>query len=107
MSVAFVHNIPYFVDIKEPAMSRTMTLNVRVSGALGDFVAANVGEDGAYENVSEYVRDLIRRDKARSENEAFTRLKAELQRAFAAPESSYEPLDAETVIARGRQRGAQ
>lgn len=81
-------------------MARTMTLNVRVSGALGDFVAANVGETGAFDNVSEYVRDLIRRDKARAESETFERLKAELTRAFAAPDSAYRPLDAEAVFAR-------
>lgn len=81
-------------------MSRTMTLNVRVGGALGEFVANNVGDNGVYENVSEYVRDLIRRDKERTEAEGFERLKAELTTAFAAPESSYEVLDAETVIAR-------
>ena len=52
-------------------MSRTTTLTVRLSGALGDFVAANVGENGSYENVSEYIRDLIRRDKERAEKEAF------------------------------------
>ncbi|MEQ1863437.1 MAG: addiction module antitoxin [Micropepsaceae bacterium] len=69
-------------------MAKTLTLNVRVSGALGDHVATNVGEDGAYENVSEYVRDLIRRDKARADAEAFTRLKAELTKAFAAPDSA-------------------
>ena len=83
-------------------MSQTTTLTVRLSGALRDFVSANVGEDGAYENVSEYVRDLIRRDKERAEKEAFDRLKAELARAFAAPESSYEPLTAAQVIARNR-----
>ena len=81
-------------------MAKTMTLNVRVSGALGEFVAANVGDTGAYDNVSEYVRDLIRRDKARAESETFERLKAELSRAFSAPDSAYRPLDAETVIAR-------
>jgi len=81
---------------------KTMTLNVRVSGALGEFVAANVGDAGAYENVSEYVRDLIRRDKARAEAEAFERLKGELVHAFAAPDSDYRPLDAEAVIARNR-----
>lgn len=86
-------------------MSRSITLNVRVSGALGDFVAANVGEDGAYENISEYVRDLIRRDKERVEREAFERLKGELQRAFAAPDSAYLPLSADDVIARNRTGG--
>jgi Arc/MetJ-type ribon-helix-helix transcriptional regulator len=81
-------------------MTKSMTLNVRLSGALGDFVSANVGGDGAYENVSEYVRDLIRRDKARAEGEAFDRLKAELARAFAAEDSDYHSLAAEDIIAR-------
>lgn len=87
-------------------MPKPMTLNVRVSGALRDFVAANVGEDGAYENVSEYVRDLIRRDKEQAESKAFDRLKAELQRAFAAPDTSYQSLDADMIIDRGKQRPA-
>ncbi|NVN10723.1 addiction module antitoxin [Nguyenibacter vanlangensis] len=86
-------------------MSKSMTLNVRVSGTLGDFVAANIGHDGAYENVSEYVRDLIRRDMERADREAFDRLKAELTQAFAAPESSYRSLDADTVIRRNARRG--
>lgn len=84
-------------------MSRTTTMTVRVSGALSEFVAANVGEGGAYENVSEYIRDLIRRDKERAEREAFDRLKAELTRAFVAPEESYKPLTAAEVIAQNRR----
>ena len=84
-------------------MSRMTTMTVRVGGALSDFVAANVGEDGSYENVSEYIRDLIRRDKERAEREAFDRLKAELTRAFAAPEDSYKQLTATEVIARNRR----
>ncbi|MGV0761352.1 type II toxin-antitoxin system ParD family antitoxin [Tistrella mobilis] len=84
-------------------MSRTTTLTVRLSGPLSDFVAANVGEEGAYENISEYVRDLIRRDKARVEKEAFERLKAELTHAFSAPDSSYIQLTAADVIARNRR----
>jgi hypothetical protein len=50
--------------------------------------------------VSEYVRDLIRRDMERKEQQAFDRLKAELAHAFAAPESAYKPLTAADVIAR-------
>ncbi|MBM3603809.1 MAG: addiction module antitoxin [Alphaproteobacteria bacterium] len=84
-------------------MSRMTTMTVRVGGALSDFVAANVGEDGSYENVSEYIRDLIRRDKERAERKAFDRLKAELTRAFAAPEDSYKRLTATEVIARNRR----
>lgn len=85
-------------------MSKTMTLNVRVSGALGEFVSANVGAVGTYENVSEYVRDLIRRDKERVEAERLALLKAELVNAFAAPESEYQVLDADAIIARNARR---
>lgn len=83
-------------------MARTTTMTVRLSGALSEFVASNVEEDGDYENISEYVRDLIRRDKARREREAFDRLQAELTLAFGAPESSYVALSAADVIARNR-----
>jgi antitoxin ParD1/3/4 len=85
-------------------MSKPTHLNVRLTGALSDFVAANVGEDGGYDNVSEYVRDLIRRDKARAEAEAFARLKAELDLAFSQPDESARPFDLEAVIARNRRR---
>jgi len=77
-------------------------MTVRLSGPLSDFVSANVGEHGDYENVSEYVRDLIRRDKEQREAKEFERLKAELVHAYAAPESSYKPLTAADVIARNR-----
>ena len=50
-----------------------MTLNVRVTGDLGAHVADNVGQYGRYENVSEYVRDLIRHDLERVEEERFRR----------------------------------
>lgn len=85
-----------------PKSKVTTTMTVRLSGTLSDFVAENVGEDGDYENVSEYIRDLIRRDKERSDRQAFDRLKAELGQAFGAPESSYKPLDAAKVIARNK-----
>ena len=32
-------------------------MTVRLSGGLSDFVAMNVGENGTYENVSEYISD--------------------------------------------------
>jgi putative addiction module CopG family antidote len=101
-----VLNIPYIVDgtAESDSMTKTMTLNVRLGGLLGEFVATNVGETGSYENVSEYVRDLIRKDMARSERAAFDRLKAELDRGFAAPDSAYVALTADDVIARNQAR---
>ena len=55
-------------------------------------MAANCG--------SEYVRDLIRKDKDRAEAAQFERLKAELGIAFAAPDDSYSALTADEVMAR-------
>ena len=69
-------------------MTQTTTMTVRISGALSEFVASNAGERGTYENISEYVRDLIRHDKERSGREAFDLLKAELVSAFAAPDEN-------------------
>ncbi len=83
-------------------MPRSTTMTVRLSGSLSDFVSANVGDNGAYENISEYIRDLIRRDKERTEHEAFERLKAELRMAFAAPDDSFHLLSATEVIARNK-----
>jgi Arc/MetJ-type ribon-helix-helix transcriptional regulator len=82
---------------------QTTTLTVRLSGALSDFVAANVGEAGSHENVSEYIRDLIRRDKERVQALAFDRLKAELSLAFAAPEDTYQLLSVTDVIKRNQR----
>ena len=85
--------------MKAPMSER---INARLSQPLAEFVDRMVGEAGLYETPSEYVRDLIRRDKERAEQEAFDRLKAELAHAFAAPESSYKPLTAAEVIARNK-----
>jgi len=80
-------------------MSQT-TMTVRLSGELSDFVANNVNENGSYENISEYVRSLIRNDKDRFEKEAFERLKAELTLAFSASDSSYSALSAKDIFNR-------
>lgn len=77
-------------------MSDTMNLNVRISGSLRDFVTETIS-DGDYENVSEYVRDLIRRDKERAEREAMEAMKIRLQEAFAVADSEYEYLSADDI----------
>ncbi|MEA3362426.1 MAG: addiction module antitoxin [Thermodesulfobacteriota bacterium] len=79
------------------------TMTVRLSGSLSDFVAQSVGENGSYENTSEYIRDLIRRDKEHTEQQIFERLKAELTLAFSASEETYRPLSAAEVIRRNQE----
>ena len=88
-------------------MSKPMTLNVRVGGALSEFVAGNIGQRGEYDNASEYVPDLIRKDGDRAQGQAFERLKAELQRPFATPETEYRTVTAAEVIKRNRARRAK
>lgn len=73
-----------------------MNLNVRISGSLSDYVTEAI-TDGDYENVSEYVRDLIRRDKERAEREAFEAMKLRLQEAFASPDEEYELISADDI----------
>lgn len=84
---------------KESFMSQT-TMTVRLSGELSEFVADNVGDNGVYENISEYVRNLIRNDKKRVEQEKFDRLKMELAVAFSTPDTAYSQLSAEDVFTR-------
>jgi len=81
-------------------MSSTMSLNVRVTGSLCDFVTKNISDSGHYDNVSEYIRDLIRQDQKRNEERQFERLKAELQLAFSAPEEDYVPLTPDDIFKR-------
>jgi len=77
-------------------MAETLNLNVRISGTLKDYVAREISE-GAYENMSEYVRDLIRRDQERAEEQAFQTLKAELQLGFQAQESEFKAVSAREI----------
>jgi len=79
-----------------------MTLTVRISGELVDFAASNIGESGSFENMSEYIRNLIRKDKETSEKQAFEKLKAELKLAFSADDSQYHSLSAQDIIGNNR-----
>jgi putative addiction module CopG family antidote len=85
----FLHN-----DDKEyPLMPKTMNLSVRLTEPLTEYVSGRVGPAGDYDNASEYVRDLIRRDREREEQRAFSKLKATLQDAFAQPDSEAVEMD--------------
>jgi len=85
------------------AEKKSMSVNVRISGALRDHVEQTTSE-GDYESVSEYVRDLIRKDKARREEQAFEDVKARLKAAFAEQRSSYETVSATQIRALARKR---
>ncbi|MCL2831293.1 MAG: CopG family transcriptional regulator [Betaproteobacteria bacterium] len=59
-------------------------INARLSRPLAEFVGRMVGETGLYETPSEYVRDLIRRDMERRENQLVQELILEGYRDLAA-----------------------
>ncbi len=72
-------------------MSRGMTMTVRLNGTLSEFVASEGRRAGRLRDISEYVRDLIRRDEARLEQAMEERLRIELAHAFAAPVGLHAP----------------
>lgn len=73
-----------------------MSVNVRVSGALREHVERTASA-GDYESVSEYVRDLIRKDKAARDEAALQAVKVKLQAAFAAPRQDYQKTTADDI----------
>ncbi|WP_017930492.1 ribbon-helix-helix domain-containing protein [Robiginitomaculum antarcticum] len=83
-------------------MNKPLNLNIRVSGSLGKFVTHKVSGDGDYDNYSEYVRDLIRKDKNDYDRKIFEIKKAELQKAFASRDEDYLTLSAKDIIQRNR-----
>jgi antitoxin ParD1/3/4 len=56
------------VPVMEPA-DRTATMNISLPSVLRDYVGERVA-GGAYTSASEYVRELIRADRARQQGQA-------------------------------------
>ena len=78
-------------------------VNVRITGELRAHLQQQIGERGLYENASEYIRDLIRRD-VKSQQEAWEWLRQELEPAMRADISEFVEVSAEDVIARNKRR---
>ncbi len=80
-------------------------LNIRVTGELRRHVNQQIGAGGLYENASEYIRDLIRRD-LKSKEQAWAWLKGELEAGLRAPEAEFHSISAEQLIARAKTSAA-
>jgi len=76
---------------------------VKVSGQLQDHIQQQIGDDGLYENASEYIRTLIRRD-LQSREQAWDTLQKELAPAMRAADSEFVAVSAEDVIRRNQRR---
>ncbi len=79
------------------------SIHVRVGGQLQVHLQQQIGENGLYENASEYIRALIRRD-LQTRNEAWDWLKREIEPGMRADESEFVAVSAEDVIRRNRSR---
>ena len=73
-------------------------MNISIPDKLKNWVENRVA-DGSYASSSDYVRDLVRRDQRAEETRI--RLKAEIDRGLASPESDRTVAD---IIAEGRAR---
>lgn len=80
-------------------------VNVRITGELRQHLERQIGKQGLYENASEYIRDLIRRD-VKSRQEAWDWLRTQLEPGMKADRREFITVSAEDVIARNRNPGA-
>ena len=83
-----------------------MSIDVRISGALKRHVEASTSE-GDFESVSEYVRDLICKDKMAQDEAAFQAVRTHLHAAFAVPDSEYKLVSVDDIRALARRELAK
>lgn len=74
-------------------------VNVRVTGDLRNHLQQQIGQYGLYENASEYIRDLIRRDLKDRKN-AWEWLRQELEPGLRTDENQFIRVTASDVIKR-------
>lgn len=76
-------------------------LNIRVRGELQAHLQLQIGDNGLYDNASEYIRALIRRD-LKTSAESWNWLKTHLEPALRADESEFKTVSAQDVINRNK-----
>lgn len=78
------------------------SIHVRVTGKLQDHIRQQTGENGLYENASEYIRALIRKDIQKNDD-AWDWLKQHIEPGLRADESEFTQVSAADVIRRNKQ----
>lgn len=78
-------------------------INVRISGKLRDFINRKIGKDGLHESASEYIRNLIRRDYERCEEQKWNGLYEQLSPGSNADESKFLDFNPEKIIAKAKK----
>jgi Arc/MetJ-type ribon-helix-helix transcriptional regulator len=79
------------------------SIHVKVNGLLQDHIQQQIGDVGLYENASEYIRSLIRRD-LQTKDEAWEVLQKELAPTLRADDSELYAITAEDVVRRNQSR---
>ncbi|MCA9422192.1 MAG: hypothetical protein KC592_14310 [Nitrospira sp.] len=74
-------------------------VNVRVTGDLRTHLQQQIGQYGLYENASEYIRDLIRRD-LKDRKTAWEWLRQELEPGLRTDENNFIRVTSDDVIRR-------
>jgi putative addiction module CopG family antidote len=81
-------------------------VNVRLPGKLKKFIAEQSGPDGVYENASEYVRDLIRKDYQHHEELKWVALKERLSHGMKAGVDDFVSFVPEEIIQEAKKQKA-
>ncbi len=84
-----------------------MNLNVRIKDGLEEFIKQIVEEED-YDNYSEYIRDLLRKEKKKYKEKQFNKIKARLEEAINAPREEFTELGSkEEFLADIRKRAKE
>ena len=94
--------LPMISGERKGSLMPSVSIHVKVSGALQDHMQRQIGDEGLYENASEYIRALIRRD-LHTRDEAWEALQKELAPAMRADDSEFVAVTADDVIRRNKR----
>lgn len=79
----------------------TYSIDIRVTQELNKHLQQQIGELGLYNNASEYICDLLRKD-LKSQEESWAWLKQALESALRADDAEYIEVTANDVVARNK-----
>lgn len=79
-------------------------VNVRLTNKLQNFIAEQIGTNGLYENASEYVRDLIRRDYMLHEERKWKWFYEQIAPGMKAKENEFIPFEPESIIREAKKQ---
>ncbi len=94
--------LPMISGERKGSLMPSVSIQVKISGALQDHIQRQIGDEGLYENASEYIRALIRRD-LHTRDEAWEALQKELAPAMRADDSEFVAVIADDVIRRNKR----